>query len=767
MSKQEISAIISAISALNKIVNPDVKAVLSESLQPVVKKDINALHQYVTKLKSFEYDELTYREIYNFINGLYDIFNKNSRNIMFDYNPESVQKAVEHFEFMKGVDLVSHNVTITTTCCKRLDLLSRTINSFLECVTDYDKYVNEWIVIDDNSSESDRERMQKLYPFITFVFKTPEQKGHAISMNMLLDMVKSEYVFNIEDDWEFFRPDNYIQQMMNVFDENQKFGQVLINVNYSEDTKSACNLWGAKMRSTKDKQRYFIHSFYQGKELEKMNALTSPMFGNCYYWPHYSLRVGLTKKSVFDTVGNYNLDAKHFEMEYAYRYVQAGFLTAFLDGTSCGHIGRRTYERDSDMLNAYDLNDEAQFGQKKTIKGEEHKSQTVQTPPSQPPLNNRDELRPEVIEIDVKLINLKRRRDRLMQFFERNKSEVIPLSIFDACDGKLMKPSHKIQKGFRSGDYNYRSGIIGCAMSHVKIWKSFLKDIKQDYVLVLEDDIQFVPEFQKKFIHLVNTYHKQFEIMFIHYNPYGHSFDPAYFDQQAYPTADLWSVEKSRKCNMGSTAGYIISREGAKNMLRSIEEKGFTNAIDWVMFQTGDSQRIMYSKPMLLHANCCKKDGAIDTDIQTDFSHLSYRSPIDWEIDEITYLRDTLLNSYVNVGCTSVDFVHKYKDDVAQTNGELMNRIKDLSGIDIIRNPKRHCSIVCTKSIEEQQMRDYILMVPVSMMNEVKKVTHLQPVKWYHTSLFIYIIPEKFMNENTAEERVWGDKDFINVLCPF
>jgi hypothetical protein len=96
-----------------------------------------------------------------------------------------------------------------------------------------------------------------------------------------------------------------------------------------------------------------------------------------------------------------------------------------------------------------------------------------------------------------------------------------------------------------------------------------------------------------------------------------------------------------------------------------------------------------------------------------------------------------------------------------------MNRIKDLSGIDIIRNPKRHCSIVCTKSIEEQQMRDYILMVPVSMMNEVKKVTHLQPVKWYHTSLFIYIIPEKFMNENTAEERVWGDKDFINVLCPF
>ena len=53
------------------------------------------------------------------------------------------------------------------------------------------------------------------------------------------------------------------------------------------------------------------------------------------------------------------------------------------------------------------------------------------------------------------------------------------------------------------------------------------------------------------------------------------------------------------------------------------------------------------------------------------------------------------------------------------------------------------------------------------MLSEVKKMTTLQPVKWYHTNHFIYTIPEKFMNETTTEERVWGDKDFINVLCPF
>ena len=76
-------------------------------------------------------------------------------------------------------------VILTMTSCKRLDLLSRTINSMLLHIQDLTKYVREWIVVDDNSSEKDRKEMQEKYPFITFIMKTPEEKGHPKSMNII------------------------------------------------------------------------------------------------------------------------------------------------------------------------------------------------------------------------------------------------------------------------------------------------------------------------------------------------------------------------------------------------------------------------------------------------------------------------------------------------------------------------------------------------------------------------------------------------------
>jgi hypothetical protein len=49
-------------------------------------------------------------------------------------------------------------------------------------------------------------------------------------------------------------------------------------------------------------------------------------------------------------------------MDYANKYVEKGFKTAMLDCCYSTHIGRRTYERDTKKLNAYDLNNEQQFG---------------------------------------------------------------------------------------------------------------------------------------------------------------------------------------------------------------------------------------------------------------------------------------------------------------------------------------------------------------------------------------------------------------------
>jgi hypothetical protein len=91
-------------------------------------------------------------------------------------------------------------ITCTITTCKRLDLFERTMNSFLSMCLDL-HLIAQWICIDDTSSQSDREQMQRLYPFLTFIWKSENEKGHAQSMNQLLDRIRTPYVFHLEDDW--------------------------------------------------------------------------------------------------------------------------------------------------------------------------------------------------------------------------------------------------------------------------------------------------------------------------------------------------------------------------------------------------------------------------------------------------------------------------------------------------------------------------------------------------------------------------------------
>lgn len=281
-----------------------------------------------------------------------------------EYNPDNVGKMVTIL--LKNRKLNRGNVTVTMTTCKRFDLFYRTVSSFLNCCTDLEN-IDEWIVVDDSSSMEDKKNMIHSFPFIKFIFKSPEDKGHPKSMNIVRDLVKTKYIFHIEDDWLFFRREPYISQCIKVLESNEKYGQCLLNRLYGE--RERCHdIFGGIMKytngiegGTRECIRYYEHEFYRDEELKKIVELHSNK-KTCFYWPHYSLRVGMTKKSVYDTIGRFNESSKHFEMDYAYRYVEK-YITTYLDNIFCYHIGRCTFERDTDKLNAYDLNSEQQFGE--------------------------------------------------------------------------------------------------------------------------------------------------------------------------------------------------------------------------------------------------------------------------------------------------------------------------------------------------------------------------------------------------------------------
>ena len=149
----------------------------------------------------------------------------------------------------------------------------------------------------------------------------------------------------------------------NPLEEDEKYGQVVFNRNYAELADPVhMELAGGFDKLTKGKNRYVLHEFHpKGSEEEAKFYKENPNSRSSCYWPHFSLNPSLMKTSIF-SVGEFNEEAKHFEMEFASRYVNAEFKTCFFDDICCSHIGRKINEAGSpNKKNAYELNETTQF----------------------------------------------------------------------------------------------------------------------------------------------------------------------------------------------------------------------------------------------------------------------------------------------------------------------------------------------------------------------------------------------------------------------
>jgi len=266
-----------------------------------------------------------------------------------------------------------NNVTFTVTTCKRFNLFEKTMNSFINCCTDL-LNIDRWLVVDDNSSEEDRTKMKELYPFCEFVFKGPDEKGHAVSMNMIRTMVSSPFILHMEDDWKFFVKKNYIKPAIEILIRNEinpidvipsnqnikdkKIGQVLFNKNYTVVHDRP--VLGGYLAKTDNNIIYRIHEHYPAGSNEYNEAVKKYKGGTCIYWPHYSLQPSVMSTKIYNELGPYP-NAGFFERSYADKYYAANYISVFYDTFTCVHIGKQTWDKSTDTKNAYALNEVSQF----------------------------------------------------------------------------------------------------------------------------------------------------------------------------------------------------------------------------------------------------------------------------------------------------------------------------------------------------------------------------------------------------------------------
>lgn len=269
-------------------------------------------------------------------------------------------------------------VTFVITTYNRFHTFQKTFNSFINCCKDI-FLIDKWICIDDNTNSDDRLKMQKLYPFFTFIWKDPSQSGHLASMNILIDKVTTPFLLHMVDDWQFFERKDYIKPALVILQEHipldsskKSIAQVSFNRNYIKSISERGIPGGVLSFTHNYNYRYLIHEYCipNSKEYTDFFIRHNNKPANCY-WPHFSLSPSLTNTSIFRILGNFSLNNNYnnFELDFAHRYVAANFITAFFDTISCLYIGNLPNEPyifindndENDKSNSYKNNILKQF----------------------------------------------------------------------------------------------------------------------------------------------------------------------------------------------------------------------------------------------------------------------------------------------------------------------------------------------------------------------------------------------------------------------
>ena len=477
-------------------------------------------------------------------------------------------------------------IFLSFTTCKRFDLFEQTINSLINTWIDYKK-IDYWFCVDDNSSKSDKEKMLELYPFVDFYFKMDEEKGHKNSMNIIYNKLvelKPKYWIHIEDDFLFYKPTNYIENSLEGFKQmgHMNIKQIMFNRCYGETIKD-----------------YNLETYIKIDENFALQdyRINSDKYGSAY-WPYFSFRPSIIDIEAIINIGNFETSKQFFEMEYAHKWTNNGYKTGFFNRMTNKHIGKLTYE--NNKQNAYQMNNEAQFD-----------------------TNN------------IKIINLKKRTNRKQNVkTQLDKLGIYNYEFFEAINGYEIEEYEKIseiQELFRNNDFSYKKGVIGCALSHIELWKKLVNDNNNEYYLILEDDIEFNPNFKTIYDGLTQ-YLKNIEMLFFGYHMYI-NVTKEIKEEYSILKNEIKVQDFNDNLSLGGFFSYSINKKCAKKLLEYIEKNGIQNGIDYLI------QKKLYKDGKLdckeLKPHIIKSEyyyyNNVDTDIQNnnekfDFSNIEKRA---------------------------------------------------------------------------------------------------------------------------------------------
>ena len=240
-----------------------------------------------------------------------------------------------------------NSVVVVFTTCKRLEKFMQTAKALLTSLEQQGAlvYIHKFVVVDDGSSEEDLLAMRSAFPLFEFILKSPLERGHAYSLNIILwdERVageKSRFVLYFEDDW-LVDSDHSNSWFFDSFELIQhapepNIGQVLLDDRHGGWPRSFA---GSPRRAKTVKYRFHEFGVYALSSID--HTLPS--------WPGFSNQPGLWDIWKMRNVGlRFQVDEPLFEQLFSLDFYDSGLRVLCLQLNLTTHIG--------DDISSYKLN---------------------------------------------------------------------------------------------------------------------------------------------------------------------------------------------------------------------------------------------------------------------------------------------------------------------------------------------------------------------------------------------------------------------------
>ena len=219
-------------------------------------------------------------------------------------------------------------------------------------------------------------------------------------------------------------------------------------------------------------------------------------------------------------------------------------------------------------------------------------------------------------DVKIKIINLEKRVDRKDSIVQRfTDAKIETREIYKAVDGKKIVPSIELKKLFEENDFQYRTGVLGAALTHMKLWKELIDEPETcGFYVIFEDDIELAPQFKEKLMYCIHEFLEK-------------SMDRLYLGANSVRTINQEITNlRCRKVEgemCDGNYGYIISKSAAQKMVNHFNKTSMKRAIDYTQLYKDLLENVYFVNESVIYTSSVQHHGGhVDSDIQKDYDNI-------------------------------------------------------------------------------------------------------------------------------------------------